>query len=37
MMMKAGQNVQAEDNVLELKAKNEEESAIGGGQVEPAN
>lgn len=36
-MMKAGQNVQAEDNVLELKAKNEEESAIGGGQVEPAN
>lgn len=37
MMMKAGQNVQAEDNVLELKAKNEEESAIGGDQVEPAN
>lgn len=36
MMMKAGQNVQAEDNVLELRAKNEE-VAIGGNQVEPAN
>lgn len=34
---KAGQEVQAEDNVLELKAKDEKESALGGGQVEPAN
>ncbi len=34
---KAGQDVQAEDNVLELKATDEKEKALGGGQIEPAN
>lgn len=37
MTVKDGQTVQAEDNVLELKVKNEEETALGGGQIEPAN
>ncbi len=37
MTVKDGQSVQAEDNVLELKVKNEEETALGGGQIEPAN
>lgn len=37
MTVKEGQSVQAEDNVLELKVKNEEETALGGGQIEPAN
>lgn len=36
LMAKAGQAVQAEDNILELKVK-KEEPALGGGEVEPTN
>ncbi|AZZ66823.1 PTS sugar transporter subunit IIA [Lactobacillus johnsonii] len=36
LMAKAGQAVQAEDNILELKVK-KEEPVLGGGEVEPTN
>lgn len=36
LMAKAGQVVQAEDNILELKVK-KEEPVLGGGEVEPTN
>lgn len=36
LMAKAGQAVQAEDNILELRVK-KEEPVLGGGEVEPTN
>lgn len=36
LVAKAGQAVQAEDNILELKVK-KEEPVLGGGEVEPTN